>query len=238
MSFILDALKKSENDRQDSTPAEFTTVSSNGEPAAAPKWLWVLGGLLLLNTIVLAFVLLKPDSPPPVAAAAPPPVTTPAPQPVATPAPQTAEPGLTSAPATTTATDGESFSTRVAEARASRPPPRPATETVSRPEPESVAPRTPPPEPVTTPAAGNVADSGQVFLLPTLTELRADGVNLPEMHLDIHVYSGTADDRFVFINMNKYRERDRTSEGPNVSEITPEGVVLDYQGRKFLLPRE
>ncbi|MEO1203575.1 MAG: hypothetical protein AAFX10_12760, partial [Pseudomonadota bacterium] len=71
MSFILDALKKSENDRQDSAPAEFTTVSSSGEPTAAPKWLWVLGALLLLNMVVLAFVLLRPDSPPPAVAAAP-----------------------------------------------------------------------------------------------------------------------------------------------------------------------
>ncbi len=215
MSFILDALKKSENDRQDSAPAEFTTVSSAGEPAALPRWLWVLGGLLLLNTIVLAVVLLKPDSRAPVATA-----------PAVVPAPEPAQ-RVPAAPAA----DESSFSARVAEARRDRPPPRRAGEPAVRTEPVTVAPPTPAPQALPEPV-------DQVFLLPTLTQLRADGVNLPEMHLDIHVYSGTPDDRFVFINMNKYRERDRTSEGPDVAEITPEGVVLDYQGRRFLLPRE
>jgi general secretion pathway protein B len=235
VSFILDALKKSENDRQDSAPAEFTTVSSSTEPSGAPKWLWVLGGLLLLNAVILAFVLLRPDSPPPVVVA---PAT--APTVVATPAPETAQPvTVAAAPATSTATPATneaSFSTKVADARRSRPAPPRASETITRSEPVNLAPPAPAPEPRRDPEP--VADSGQVLLLPTLTELRADGLNLPEMHLDIHVYSGTPDDRFVFINMNKYRERERTSEGPNVSEITPEGVVLDYQGRRFLLPRE
>ena len=73
----------------------------------------------------------------------------------------------------------------------------------------------------------------------TFNEVRVNGsVQLPELHLDIHVYSEIPVDRFVFINMSKYKENATLSEGPLVAEIVPEGVILDYRGTRFLLPRE
>ncbi|MCP5093694.1 MAG: general secretion pathway protein GspB [Gammaproteobacteria bacterium] len=75
--------------------------------------------------------------------------------------------------------------------------------------------------------------------MPTIHEVRANGtVVLPDLHLDIHVFSDIPKDRFVFINMSKHREDSRLAEGPMVEEITPEGVVLEYSGTSFLLPRE
>jgi general secretion pathway protein B len=75
--------------------------------------------------------------------------------------------------------------------------------------------------------------------LPTADELRANGsIQLGNLHLDIHVYSEKPADRFVFINMVRHREKSRLAEGPVVQEITPEGVILDYGGTRFLLPRE
>jgi general secretion pathway protein B len=75
--------------------------------------------------------------------------------------------------------------------------------------------------------------------LATFNDLRAQGVlQLPDMHLDIHVYSGQPEDRFVFVNMSKYKEQAALAEGPVIREITPDGVVLDYYGTAFLLPRE
>jgi general secretion pathway protein B len=69
MSFILDALKKSETERQEQTGAEFSNVpSSSGEPQSF-KWLWILALLLLVNVIVLFGILLReekvPDTPTP-----------------------------------------------------------------------------------------------------------------------------------------------------------------------------
>ena len=73
----------------------------------------------------------------------------------------------------------------------------------------------------------------------TFNDLRAQGVlQLPDMHLDIHVYSSAPEDRFVFVNMSKYKERATLDEGPVVKEITPDGVILEYLGTGFLLPRE
>ena len=75
--------------------------------------------------------------------------------------------------------------------------------------------------------------------MPTADELRANGmVQMPSLHLDIHVYSTKPAERFVFINMVRHREKSRLAEGPVVQEITPEGVILDYSGTRFLLPRE
>jgi hypothetical protein len=73
----------------------------------------------------------------------------------------------------------------------------------------------------------------------TFNELRANGtIVLPDLHLDIHVYSAKPAERFVFVNMNKYRERATLTEGPLVKEITPDGVILEHLGNGFLLPRE
>ena len=60
MSFILDALKKSEQERlrqqNPSTPPIAVSRSSD----ATPAWVWGLLGLLAVNLLVLAVVLLKP----------------------------------------------------------------------------------------------------------------------------------------------------------------------------------
>ncbi len=73
----------------------------------------------------------------------------------------------------------------------------------------------------------------------TIDELRLSGeLQMAELHLDIHVYSENPADRFIFINMVKHREQSRLAQGPVVSEITPDGVILDYEGKTFLLPRE
>jgi general secretion pathway protein B len=75
--------------------------------------------------------------------------------------------------------------------------------------------------------------------VPTVDELRLEGtLQIAELHLDIHVYSEVPEDRFVFINMNKHREGSQIAEGPVVREIRDDGVVLEYQGRIFLLPRQ
>jgi general secretion pathway protein B len=86
------------------------------------------------------------------------------------------------------------------------------------------------PVPQTAPSYGN---------LPTLTELTLAGtMSLAPLRIDMHVYSPQPAERFVFINMNKYREGESLREGPALTTITPDGVILDYQGRSFLVTRE
>lgn len=208
MSFILDALKKSETERQQQSSAEFSSVpASSGSPSPA-RWLWMLGLLLLVNFAVLIGILLKPS----------------AKEDAATPA-VVAEPA---------ATNSSGFEEQVAEAIDNRAEQQsaavsqndePATTVVAKP--------TPPPAPA--PTSSRVTEAA----VPTMDELRLEGtLQIAEMHLDIHVYSEVPKERFVFINMNKHREGSQTAEGPVVREIRTDGVVLEYQGRVFLLPRE
>jgi len=73
----------------------------------------------------------------------------------------------------------------------------------------------------------------------TFNDLRASGnINLPDLNMNIHVYSVKPADRFVFINMKQYRENATLAEGPVLREITAEGVVLEFAGASFLLPRD
>jgi hypothetical protein len=71
---------------------------------------------------------------------------------------------------------------------------------------------------------------------PSLNELVANGqINPPEINLDMHAYAAEPGERFVYINMRRYRIGDTTREGATVEDITPEGVVLLLQGRRFMI---
>lgn len=72
----------------------------------------------------------------------------------------------------------------------------------------------------------------------TLAQYRATGGALPELNLELHVYSPTAAERFVFINSTKYVEGQTLTEGPRLGAITQDGAVLVHEGRSLLLPRE
>ena len=63
-------------------------------------------------------------------------------------------------------------------------------------------------------------------------------ITLEPLRLDIHVYSQYSAERFVFINMAKYTEGDLLAEGPKLITINEAGVVLLHQGHEFQLTRE
>jgi general secretion pathway protein B len=90
---------------------------------------------------------------------------------------------------------------------------------------------------VTAPVSATPAQAAAASGLPTADEIVARGA-VPELRLELHVYSNRPAERFAFINSRKYREGDTLAEGPQLEEITPEGVVLNQRGSRFLLPRE
>ena len=92
---------------------------------------------------------------------------------------------------------------------------------------------TPPPRAATTAAPEALAAP-----MLTLAQYRASGGALPELNLELHVYSPAAAERFVFINSSKYVEGQTLAEGPRLGAITVDGAVLVHQGRSLLLPRE
>jgi general secretion pathway protein B len=208
MSFILDALKKSETDRQQRGSAEFAGVpTSTARREGPPTWLWIVGLLLVVNLAVLIGIFMRPEAGPAVGTTA---LARPAPEPVRE----------------------DDFEEQVEAARQNAPP---------REEPAALPPAEATPEAVVadTPRVTASRAPANVAALPTVHEVRANGtLTLPDLHVDIHVFSEAAGDRFVFINMAKYNEGSRLSEGPLVEEITPNGVVLSMNGTTFLLPRD
>jgi general secretion pathway protein B len=81
------------------------------------------------------------------------------------------------------------------------------------------------------------ADDEEV--LPSINEINLTGEQaLPELHLDVHVFATKSAERFVFINMRKYHEGATLQEGPTIERIRRDGVILDYRGLRFLLPRQ
>ena len=57
-----------------------------------------------------------------------------------------------------------------------------------------------------------------------------------DLKVNVHVYSKNPEGRFVFMNMKIYREGDRLLEGPQLEEITQDGVVLSFRGERFRVP--
>lgn len=218
MSFILDALRKSETERQRQAGPGLADAGYRPPLRRRRIWLPLLVIVLLANLVLLSLVWLRSNSPP-----AEPAAIAPAP----TMAPQ-------SAAISRTRPNPQPVADADLEAMANAPalePDEPATSAAG------TGPDTPygdAPEPAADAVADIVTDD-----LPTAGQLMASGA-LPTrpMHLDIHVYSTTPAERFVFINTRRYAEGAQLTEGPQIEEITPEGVVLNENGQRFLLTRE
>ncbi len=75
--------------------------------------------------------------------------------------------------------------------------------------------------------------------LPTLDQLLGAGtLDLPALNLDLLVYNDSPSVRFAVINGRKYREGAQLTEGPALESITPEGVILASRGQRFTLSRK
>jgi general secretion pathway protein B len=247
MSFILDALKKSENERQRQIGPSLADAPVRRARADRPWWAVAVAGLLVINLGVLLIVLTRDGSdagpqvpaPQPAAVATQPSVTQqqtyPQPSAAATQASAHANPAVHSlaeaAGTDSMATSDVPYDSSIDDA-AAVPEGPPVVRSIT---PPSVAPL--PNEPTFAARARNGASGGEE-MLPTHGSLIASGTNLPEMRLDIHVYSANPKERFVFINMHKYGEGQASSEGPLVERITPDGAILNQNGTRFLLPRQ
>lgn len=239
MSFILDALKKSEAERQRQAGPALLEMRIMRPPRRLPLWAVAVGVLLIVCVIVLGWLAWRPAAgttgAAPAANAAPPAsaayVTAPAAPPEVLAAPRTNSPAGTIAATGTNEAPGEP-----APPSLQRPA---ATAASGGIEPESgegdAARNAADLEPAVTPAAGTTRIDNGSGNLHSYAELSGQ---LPELRLDLHVYAANPPDRYAFINMHKVREGDVTAEGLQVKEITRDGVVLDYRGTEFLLGRQ
>ncbi|HEX2492240.1 MAG TPA: general secretion pathway protein GspB [Steroidobacter sp.] len=246
MSFILDALKKSQNEHQRRIGPLLADVQINPRRNERPWWAAVVAGLLLANLGVLSLVLMRsgassqaPQStlePQPSQVQAHPPSGVETPPAVQLrsqfqPQRETASPAVRSLADEAATFAPEEPNERAAPhltAAAAVPEGPPIVRTVKRAEGA--------PGPARSAFEFRPDETDEV--LPTQGELAAGGTALPELHLDIHVHSANPSERFVFVNMRKYVEGQTLSEGPVVERITAQGVILSQRGLRFLLPRQ
>ena len=271
MSFILDALKKSENERQRQAGPSLADIPVRRARTERPWWAVAVAALLVVNLGVLIVVLLRDRSAPepvplqqaPTSAAA---AATPASRvPSAAMPAESRQAGSVSGPAlpSAAAQAGRGSSAATGAAR-----PSPAVQSLAEaagagrdddmddyrpsiagaavvpagpPVVRSITPPTVAPL-ANQPAFGARERSATIAaideMLPTHGSLVASGTHLPEMRLDIHVFSPNQSERFVFVNMRKYVEGQTLSEGAALERITADGAILNYQGTRFLLPRQ
>jgi general secretion pathway protein B len=238
MSFILDALRKSENERR----LEASPGIMHAPPAVPrerlPLWAVItMSGLTAALLAVMLYSLLDRQTDPAAggsqhtepAALAPvvaPEITTDsissvvpdAPLPDTAPPPNEAgsprESDVTTAPA--------AAASQPARTQEASPTPVAATTAVAEPPRESA---TAPP----------VETSVDVSAVPTYGALVAEGIGLGILQMQLHVHSSVPASRFVVINGSRFSAGDQLSEGLFLEEIAAEGAVLSFRGRRFLL---
>jgi len=232
MSYILDALKKADQERAAGNVPDLETVHLQ-EPTVRKhyRWLWILAALFIFNGVLVALLAPRHDagdapgrraarderisaspdsirSQPPVESA---PVVRKAPPRVVRTAPQVQE------------------RPRAAVTRPVSPRVQPTTvQDLPAAPPVAVA----PPSPVAVqPPTTSTASAGR---LPEWDELSLDfrsGFSMP--HMDVHVYDTDPSRRFVLVNLQKFREGDRLPNGAVIEKILPDGMQLSYQGTRF-----
>jgi general secretion pathway protein B len=262
MSFILDALKKSESDRQRQSGPSLFEVKVAPPRRTLPIWAVAIAVLLGINVIVVSWMLLRrPAAPQPAAAptAAAPGGSPPAAIPAATgPMARTAQrapasaalpqapPAAGTAPSTPAAPPPSAASASSSSGppgAAASPPPHSAGAPAANDQnsgppaaggdPSDYAPAVEPAEAGGAGTGGGSADDGALPLYQQIV----DSAGLPALHLDLHVFADRPRDRFVMINMHRLGEGDSLPEGVHVDSIRPDGVVLTFHGKRFLLPR-
>ena len=238
MSYILEALKKSEQQRELGRVPGITSVHENTAKSVSGKWLWLIVAILLLNAGLLVLLLWPDSEPEPVITSAPirEPVQLRRDRPAV--APLVSQPPVLENPAP-----------RVPQAARIAPlPAAPAaapvkTETTAKPvlqEPAMAAavlpaqPQAEQPQAEQPPRPAVKADAPALPVWPQIPTHLFQQLS-GNLRLDVHVFSDQPQKSFVLINMRKYRQGEKLQEGPQLDEITAEGVILSFSGQRFRL---
>jgi general secretion pathway protein B len=180
MSYILDALRKSERER---AVGNIPTLGTPYVPgvSATRFWLWGTLAAVLIGVAVVGGYLSWQDRATTSARA-------PAKAAAATPAPAAATPAASPVPQQVTAAQAQP---------ASAAPAAPAAASVKAP--------------------------------PPVEEV------VPGLTVNVVAYSEDPARRFVMINLKSYKEGEHTVEGAVVEQITPDGAVVNFKGRRIRL---
>ena len=252
MSLILEALKKSEAERQLGRAPGLTTPMTTVRRRRRSIGPWLMLGVLAAAVGATSWWVMRPSSsdaprvPSIVATQAPaaaPAEVDVAPDPAATPAVTIPEPALAQTPKLSTAATREVAPRSSASTAASAAPREVKFDPVTPPA-ALPAPAPLPAEPIATdpktaaPAAAAPPPASPVETLARLEQLSASERDaLPTLKVSMHVWSETPEGRFVLIDGRRYREGEKLSGVVQIVEIRRDGTVLEFNGRRVLLAR-
>lgn len=236
MSFILDALRKSEHERRMETAPDIMHAPVAVSRQRLPVWaVFLIGGLAaaLVAVSVYSLSVRMRDTNAEVANSAV------APQPAVERVTENERASASSNANSTALTTSESFSaeppnTTISAAAEAQllPAADTGSDAVTLEIESSETSAGLPPATASEPATAPAFDPGQ---LPGYAAVIAEGMNIGTLQMQLHVHSSSPASRFVVVNGSRHREGDRLSAGPLIEEIVAEGAILSYQGRRFLL---
>lgn len=256
MSYILDALRKADRERNlGQTP----NIDAVVEPAAAPtqkrNWLWPIVAVNTLALLIILWLVMDSRESPDDATAVNRDAN--AEQPAA-PSPANIAPDASASAVSEPVVDAEKNEAVTESDEDSAediidPPPaietaeqavnrteKPRPSVVQQQAPNTLEPTTeittPPPAPVEQAASEQPANT--YSSLPELRDLPLDVQRqLPVLEMNAHFYTSEPTRRFAVINLNRYRQGEQLDEGPDLEAITREGIVLNWRGERFILKR-
>ena len=236
MSYILDALKKSEQERGHGNIPDVQTVHSSSLNYRSDKkasWPYILSVAVLLNLAAIAYFIFDKNNP--VESVQPTQKNisqvpaaddkddTVSKRPSAIPVPLASE---------STVEHADSSIPAKTDSAAEQSPEEPIQQASAKPEP--VAKEIPPPSQIATPpkplqvSSGNTDDILDFHELPEQIKQQ-----LPSITISAHVYSSNPLQRSIVINNNFMEEGEYVLDGLTLHEITRDGAVFNYQGTLF-----
>lgn len=217
MSYILEALKKSEQERQIGHVPDISMVQETPHPVASrwPRWLLAA---FVVNALILVAIAWRPwemrtaqQVTPTVASASTSPAVSAETQPIV------ANAGVSESVSAPVAAEQDAAAIAELPAPVTQMPP-PAPAPIYKPKPVSIE-----TEPV---------------LPPRWEDLPSEERNrLPAPRIDVHVFAREPARRFVLINLRKYLEGDTVDEGATIESILTDGIVLSYKGQRYRVDR-
>lgn len=230
MSYILEALKKADQERDLGAVPNLATPHEIKRPQThSYRWLWLVVALLIVNVGLVVALLNKRSAEAPVTALTP----------------LEERPSLIN--------DQSAQATRHSKGMATSEAPTPekkilaenarvlsAGELVVLPEPESSQNSKPASvrEEGLDRRMGAMPTTKDVSQLQSWHELPLEFRNSLDLpHLDLHAYSDAPQNRFILVNLKKYREGETLESGLLLEEILPDGMVMSYRGERFLVEK-
>jgi general secretion pathway protein B len=89
--------------------------------------------------------------------------------------------------------------------------------------------------PAITPAQAERIAAARRESVPSRDAVVAQGTQVPDLRLDLHVYDPDPAKRFVFVNMRKLREGDSLPDGVRLDLITQNGAKFTFRGTQFTI---